>query len=201
MTDPVPVLDIDPSDARKQLADAGATIEAGNTEHERWRAALGDAIAVGYDDSVVVQGARPADILAVFEAHGTTGYLYVDGAARGNPGPAAIGWVLLDADGIVHEGGERIGEATNNEAEYAALERGLEVATDLGFEVLEINADSELVVKQVTGAYDVNAPHLRERRVRVRELLARLDDWSITAVPREVNERADRLANEALDAG
>lgn len=198
---PVPVLEIDPSTARRQLEAAGATLEAGNTEHEQWRASLGEAIAVGYDESVVVQGARPADILSVFKDHGGQGYLYVDGAARGNPGPAAIGWVILDADGIVDEGGERIGEATNNEAEYAALERGLEVAGRLGFDRLEIHADSELAVKQITGAYDVRAPHLRERRVRVLELLEGFDDWSITAVPREVNERADSLANEALDAG
>lgn len=197
----MPVLEIDPSDARDRLAAAGATIEPGNTDHERWRATLGDALAVAYRDSVVVQGARPADILGVFEDRGGHAYLYVDGAARGNPGPAAIGWVVLDADGIVDEGGERIGRATNNEAEYAALERGLEVAQRLGFDALTIHADSELIVNQVTGAYNVDAPHLKVRRVRVRELLESFDDWSITAVPRSVNERADRLANEALDAG
>lgn len=197
----MPVLDIDPSAARRDLEAAGATVEPGNTEHERWRASLGNAVAVAYDDTIVVQGKRPSDIVAVLGGNGGHAYLYVDGAARGNPGPAAIGWVVLDADGIVDEGGDRIGEATNNEAEYAALERGLEVADRLGFDELTIHADSELIVKQVTGAYDVNAPHLKERRIRVRELLDRFDDWTITAVPREVNERADRLANEALDAG
>lgn len=186
--------------ARGQLEDAGATISPGNTEHEQWRAELGDAVAVGYADSVVVQGKRPADILRVFEDRGGHGYLYVDGASRGNPGPAAVGWVLLDADGIVDEAGEFIGRATNNEAEYAALERGLEAATQLGFDELAIHADSELIVNQVTGVYNVDAPHLKERRVRVLELLDRFSTWTITAVPRSVNERADRLANEALDA-
>lgn len=195
----MPVLDIDPADARERLAGAGATVAPGNTEHERWRATLGDAVAIGYADSVVVQGRRPADILAALGERTGHGYLYVDGAARGNPGPAAIGWVVLDADGIVDEGGEFIGRATNNEAEYAALERGLEAASRIGFDRLAVHADSELIVKQVTGAYNVDAPHLKERRVRVRELLERFGEWSITAVPREVNRRADRLANEALD--
>lgn len=199
MTDEVAVLDIDPEEAKPRLEEAGAELKAGNTEHERWRATLGDAIAIGYEDTVVVQGKRQADILSAIEERSGLGYLYVDGAARGNPGPAAIGWVILDADGIVEEGSEYIGTATNNEAEYAALERGLEMASRIGFDQLEIHSDSELVVKQLTGEYSVDAPHLKERRVSVYEQLERFDKWSITAVPREVNERADRLANEALD--
>lgn len=195
----MPVVDIDPTEARERLVAAGASLEPGNTEHEQWRASLGDAIAIGYDDSVVVQGKCPADILATLEDRSGKGYLYVDGAARGNPGPAGIGWVVLDSGGIVDEGGEFIGRATNNEAEYAALERGLEVADRIGFDELTIHSDSELMVKQLTGEYNVDAPHLKERRVTVLELLERFDEWSITAVPRSVNERADRLANEALD--
>lgn len=199
MPNHVPVLDIDPTEARKRLSDAGADIEPGNTEYERWRATLGNAIAIGYDDTVVVQGERPSDILTTLADRAGHGYLYVDGAARGNPGPAAIGWVVLDADGIVDEGGERIGTATNNEAEYVALKRGLEIAARIGFDEVSIYGDSELIVNQVTGAYSVDAPHLKEHRVTVLELLEQFDDWSITAVPREVNRRADALANEALD--
>ncbi len=195
----MPVLDIDQSEARRKLEAAGASVTDGNTEHEHWRATLGEAIAVGYDDTVVIQGSRPADILSIFEDRGGHGYLYVDGASRGNPGPAGIGWVILDADGIVDEGGDRIGEATNNEAEYAALIRGLELADRLGFDELTIHADSELMVRQITGVYNVDAPHLRERRVQALELLDRFDAWTISAIPREVNERADHLANEALD--
>lgn len=195
----MPVLDIDPTEARERLRDAGAEIEPGNTEYERWRASLGSAIAIGYDDTVVVQGERPSDILTTLTDRAGHGYLYIDGAARGNPGPAAIGWVVLDADGIVDEGGERIGKATNNEAEYVALERGLEVAARIGFDEVSIYGDSEVIVNQVTGAYSVDAPHLKEHRITVLELLEQFDDWSITAVPREVNRRADALANEALD--
>jgi len=107
--------------------------------------------------------------------------------------------VLVDDAGIVAEGGERIGRATNNRAEYAALIRVLEVATEYGYEDMHLRGDSELIVRQVRGEYDVNDPVLREKRVRVRELLADVDEWSIHHVPREANERADDLANEALD--
>jgi ribonuclease HI len=125
--------------------------------------------------------------------------VYFDGAARGNPGPAAIGWVLVTSDGIAAEGSERIGRATNNQAEYEALIHALEAALDYGFEELRIKGDSQLIVKQVRGVWDTNDPTLREKRIRVRELLDRIDEWSIDHVPREINDRADELANEALD--
>lgn len=195
----MPSVDVDPEEARQRLEAAGATVEPGNTEHERWRASLGEAVAVAYEGTVVVQGSRPGDILRVFEEHGGRAHVYFDGAARGNPGPAAVGWVIVDEQGIVEEGSEHVGTMTNNEAEYAALERALQAADELGFDAVAVRGDSELVVRQVTGAYDVSAPHLRERRVAVLERLADFEEWSIEHVPRSVNERADRLANEALD--
>jgi len=197
----MPVVECDVADARDRLEAAGATVEPGNTEHERWRAHLGDASAVAYDGKVVVQGSDPHRIAAVLREGGGRAHLYFDGASRGNPGPAAVGWVLVDGDGIVAEGGERIGRATNNQAEYDALIRGLEVAADYGFSELQIRGDSELIVKQVRGEYDANEPTLREMRVAVHELLRSFDEWSIDHVPREVNERADDLANEVLDEG
>jgi len=195
----MPVIDCDPDVARERLREAGADVREGNTEHERWRATLGDANAVAYDDQLVVQGANPVDITAVVREHGGRVHGYFDGASRGNPGPAAIGWVLVSDSGIVAEGSETIGSTTNNRAEYEALLAVLEAAVRFGFDEIELRGDSQLVVKQVTGAWDTNDPGLREKRVRVRELLARFDDWSITHVPREVNERADDLANDALD--
>ncbi|MFB6267046.1 MAG: ribonuclease HI [Halodesulfurarchaeum sp.] len=196
----MPVIECDVEEARARLADAGAEISPGKTEHERWHADLGEAHAVAYDGKVVVQGARPTDITAVLAAdRDGRVHLYFDGASRGNPGPAAIGWVLVSEEGIVAEGGERIGRATNNQAEYRALLRGLEVAAQYGFDEVEIRGDSQLVVEQVTGAWDTNDPTLREHRVDVRERLERFDDWSITHVPREVNERANDLANEAFE--
>lgn len=196
----MPTVEIEPERARDSLAAAGATIESGNTEYERWRASLGEATAVAYDDKVVVQGARPTDILGVLAPYGGHVHVYFDGASRGNPGRAAIGWVLVTDEGIIDEGGEYIGEATNNEAEYEAIIRGLEAAAALGFDEAEVRGDSELIVRQVRGEYDVNVPRLRELRIRVLELLEQFDDWTLEAVPRGVNERADRLANEVLDA-
>ncbi|GGL32598.1 ribonuclease H [Halarchaeum grantii] len=196
----MPVIDCDPDVARERLDAADADVTEGNTEHERWRATVGDATVVAYDDQVVVQGASPMDALAVIEEHGGRVHGYFDGASRGNPGPAAVGWVLVSpGDGIVAEGGATIGTMTNNRAEYEALLAVLEAAVDFGFDEIELRGDSQLVAKQVTGEWDTNDPDLRERRVRARELLSEFDDWSITHVPREVNERADELANDALD--
>jgi ribonuclease HI len=197
----MPTVECDVEDARERLEDAGAAVEDGNTDHEHWRAELGDATAVAYDGKVVVQGARPTDIEAVLRDAGGRVHAYFDGACRGNPGPAAVGWVLVSDDGIVAEGGDRIGRATNNQAEYEALEHALEAADRMGFDEVRVRGDSELIVRQVTGAYDVNDPDLREKRVRALELLERFDDWSIQHVPREINDRADELANEALDDG
>jgi ribonuclease HI len=195
----MPVVECDVENARERLVAAGADVEEGHTEHERWRATRGDATAVAYDGKVVVQGKRPGDVTAVLADGSGRVHVYFDGASRGNPGPAAVGWVLVSGDGIVAEGGERIGRATNNQAEYEALVRALEVAADYGYDEVEVRGDSQLVVRQVTGEWDANDPTLREKRVRVRELLRNFDEWSLTHVPREVNDRADDLANGALD--
>lgn len=196
----MPVLSCDVEDAKEELEAAGATITPGKTDHERYHADLGGAHAVAYEDSLVVQGKRPVDITSVIEGEsGGRVHLYFDGACRGNPGPSAIGYVLIDGDGIVDEGGETIGRGTNNQAEYQALIRGLEVARQYGYEEIEIRGDSELIVKQVKGAWNTNDPELREHRIDVHELLSEFEAYSITHVPRETNERADELANQALD--
>ncbi|MFB6109448.1 MAG: ribonuclease HI [Halodesulfurarchaeum sp.] len=195
----MPVLECDVADARNRLKAAGAEISPGKTDHERFHADLGEAHAVAYEDSIVVQGKHPVDITSVLTDGGGRVHVYFDGASRGNPGPSAVGYVLVDGDGIVDEGGETIGRATNNQAEYEALIRGLEVAANYGYDEVEIRGDSQLIVKQVTGAWQANDPTLREYRVRVHELLREFEDHSLTHVPREANDRADELANEALD--
>ncbi len=196
----MPVLECDVEAAREELQEVGATITPGKTEHERYHAELGGAHAVAYEDSLVVQGARPVDITSVLAADGGGRvHVYFDGACRGNPGPSAVGWVLIDDEGIVDEGGETIGRATNNQAEYQALIRGLEVAAQYGYDEVEIRGDSELIVNQVKGAWEARNPTLREYRVRVHELLSEFETHSITHVPRGTNERADQLANDALD--
>ena len=196
----MPVIECDPEAARERLEAAGVAVEPGNTDHERWRATHDGATAVAYDGKVVVQGAQPARLVGLLrDDGGGRAHVYFDGAARGNPGPAAVGWVVVTGDGIAAEGGERIGRATNNQAEYEALVRALEAAVDLGYDEVAVRGDSELIVRQVRGEWNANDPTLREKRVRVRELLERFDEWSLEHVPREINSRADELANEALD--
>jgi len=195
----MPTIDCDPATARSHLEDAGVRIDEGNTAHERWRAEREGAVAVAYDDKVVVQGSDPTRLTALLNEGGGRAHVYFDGASRGNPGPGGVGWCLVTADGIVAEGGERIGTVTNNQAEYAALIRALEAADEYGFDEIDVRGDSQLIVKQVRGEWNANDPELREKRVRVRELLDRFDRWSLAHVPREINERADDLANEALD--
>ncbi|SDC46917.1 ribonuclease HI [Natrinema hispanicum] len=195
----MPVIECDVETARKRLEDAGVSVESGNTDHERWRASRGGATAVAYDDKVVIQGSDPRDLEALIREGGGRAHVYFDGGSRGNPGPAAIGWVIVTSDGIVAEDGETIGTATNNQAEYEALIAGLEAARDYGYDEVHVRGDSELIVKQVRGEYDTNNPELREKRVTVHELLAAFDEWTLEYVPRDVNERADGLVNEALD--
>jgi probable phosphoglycerate mutase len=127
--------------------------------------------------------------------------LSTDGGARGNPGPAAYGYVLEAEDGTVLAAhGERIGVATNNVAEYRALVAGLEKALELGVRELQVVSDSELLVKQMTGEYRVKNEALKELAAEAGKLARRLRDVSYEAVRREHNELADRLVNEALDA-
>ena len=127
--------------------------------------------------------------------------LSTDGGARGNPGPAAYGYVLETDDGTVLAAhGERIGVATNNVAEYSALIAGLERALELGLDEVEVVSDSELLVKQMTGEYRVKNEALKELNERAERLARRVGRVSYTAVRREHNELADRLVNEALDA-
>jgi ribonuclease HI len=127
--------------------------------------------------------------------------LSTDGGARGNPGPAAYGYVLEAEDGTVLDArGEKIGVATNNVAEYRALIAGLEKAIELGIDELEVVSDSELLVKQMQGEYRVKNEALRELNDEANSLERKLDRVRYTAVRREHNELADKLVNEALDA-
>ena len=127
--------------------------------------------------------------------------LSTDGGARGNPGPAAFGYVLEAEDGTVLAAhGERIGVATNNVAEYSALVAGLEKAAELGVTELEVVSDSELMVRQMLGQYKVKNEALRELWADAGRLARRIGKVRFSAVRREHNELADRLVNEALDS-
>jgi ribonuclease HI len=127
--------------------------------------------------------------------------LFTDGGARGNPGPAAYGYVIEADDGTVLAAhGEKIGVATNNVAEYRALIAGLAKAVELAVPEIEVVSDSELLVKQMTGVYRVKNDALRELSSEAARLARGIGKVTYTAVRREHNELADRLVNEALDS-
>jgi ribonuclease HI len=127
--------------------------------------------------------------------------LFTDGGARGNPGPAAYGFVLESEDGTVLAAeGEAIGTATNNVAEYSGLIAGLEKALELHVPEVEVVSDSELMVKQMRGEYRVKNEALRELYDEAIALARRLGNVEYRHVKRAHNELADKLVNDALDA-
>lgn len=126
--------------------------------------------------------------------------VYADGASRGNPGPASIGASVQDEGGMeLVPVSERIGVATNNQAEYRAAIAGVRAARTLGATSLELRMDSELVVRQLIGRYRVKNPGLQPLFTALLAELAALGPYSVAHVPRERNKRADWLANAALD--
>ena len=125
----------------------------------------------------------------------------IDGASRGNPGPAAYAVVMESADGSRLTGfSEYLGEATNNVAEYEALLAALDYALRNRFRRIHVQTDSELLALQLEGVYKVKNPGLKPLHAQAQHLIARLESFSIEHVPRERNSEADRLANQALDA-
>jgi ribonuclease HI len=127
--------------------------------------------------------------------------IFTDGGARGNPGPAAAGGVIVDSDGIVTaEVTEYLGIATNNVAEYKALILTLTRAFELGCRRVGVKMDSELVVKQLSGAYRVKDEKMIPLHAEARRLLAQFDERSIEHISRSANKRADKLVNAVLDA-
>jgi ribonuclease H / adenosylcobalamin/alpha-ribazole phosphatase len=128
--------------------------------------------------------------------------LFTDGGARGNPGPAAYAYVLeADDRTVLAAHGETIGVATNNVAEYRALVEGLKKAAELQLDEVAVVSDSELIVNQMRGSYKVKNEALRELWREAMRLAAGFERITYEAVRREHNELADRLVNEALDAG
>jgi ribonuclease HI len=126
--------------------------------------------------------------------------IFTDGAARGNPGPAGAGAVILDGEGrVLARLGKYLGRQTNNVAEYEGLLLGLARAKALGARSIEVRADSLLLVKQMEGEYAVKNAALKELHARARELLRSFDRVDIRHVPREENALADEMSNRAID--
>jgi ribonuclease HI len=126
--------------------------------------------------------------------------LFTDGAARGNPGPAGAGAVIVSPEGhIVAKIGKFLGDATNNVAEYTGLILGLRRARAMGIKSLEVLSDSELMVRQLAGDYAVKAEHLRPLFEEAKALLAGFADVEVRHIPREENAQADLMSNRAID--
>lgn len=126
--------------------------------------------------------------------------IYIDGASRGNPGPASVGVFLKSGD--AHPGHyfcRYLGETTNNVAEYFALIYGLEEASLLGFRSISVKTDSELLARQISGQYRVRDAHLRVLHGFSGYLIKRFKSFSLAHIPRELNAEADRLANQAIE--
>lgn len=128
--------------------------------------------------------------------------IYIDGGARGNPGPAAAGVVIKSADDgtVLHEAGIFLGRATNNVAEYSALLAGLDAAMKLGASEAAVFSDSQLLVRQMNGQYRVRNEGLKPLHQEAQDMARKLQGFSITHVRRDKNVHADRLVNRALDA-
>ncbi|MFW5984058.1 MAG: ribonuclease HI family protein [Halobacteria archaeon] len=183
-------------DVRRRLERAGA--EFMHVDDDGWRARLGGGVAV-YEDGGVSLIGNTDRLASILTDGGGRVTVEFDGASRGNPGRSAVGYVIRDEDGVVKQEGEVIGEATNNEAEYVALLRGLVEARELGYGVVEAVGDSELVVKQVGGDWRCRADNLKPLCDEVLEVAGAFDEFGIRHVPRGTNEEADEMANRALD--
>lgn len=129
----------------------------------------------------------------------TRATLRSDGGARGNPGPAGAGFVIESDDAVICRGGRYLGEVTNNVAEYEALIWGLENVAAMGFSAVDVYADSELMVKQLNGAYRVKSEGLKPLYRRAMALVGGFSSVAIRHVRREHNALADAMANEAMD--
>ena len=125
--------------------------------------------------------------------------IHTDGASQGNPGPAAIGATIKDEQGrLIASISQGIGRTTNNQAEYRALIAALEKAIRLGVKQVDINLDSQLVARQISGEYRVKKAALKPLYQQVKQLLILLEGFTITHIPRQQNREADNLANMAL---
>ena len=125
--------------------------------------------------------------------------IYTDGACRGNPGPSGIGAIILKGDKVVHEISKFIGTVTNNVAEYEALLAALDYCVKKKLSPVEILADSQLMIRQLSGQYKVKHPNMIPLYERAKEYLKHLKCEGFTHVPREENTHADRLSNEGID--
>lgn len=128
--------------------------------------------------------------------------IYTDGASRGNPGPASLGIVVYSESGkTVFECSEKLGNQTNNFAEYSAVKRALEISVEKNIKKITLKTDSQLLVRQMIGQYKVKSASIRPLFLACSELAKKVPEIEFMHVRREFNKRADALANLALDSG
>lgn len=131
----------------------------------------------------------------------THAIIYSDGGSRGNPGPSASGYVIMDAqENVLHQGGMYLGITTNNQAEYHGLRLGLEKAVELGVRTVDFRLDSMLVVNQMNGIYTIKNRELWPVNERIKELVTKFDKVTFTHIHREFNQLADGMVNKILNA-
>jgi ribonuclease HI len=175
--------------ARQAQEELDESMNLSKVERERRKAERAVQAERERAEAVLQQESRP-----------TRTRLFTDGAARGNPGPAGAGAVIVNIDGhIVAKVGKFLGDATNNVAEYMGLILGLKRAKAMGIKELDVLADSELLVKQLSGEYSVKAEHLKPLHLEAETLLKGFAEVSVRHIPREENEAADAMSNRAID--
>lgn len=166
---------------------------------ERLRNILREAAkALEPQKPVMAKPARPEPSL---NGAGKRVVVHTDGASRGNPGPAGAGWVISSLSGdLLAQGGAFLGRKTNNEAEYEAVIRALKHARELGADEVALHSDSELLIKQLNGEYQVKNPRIAILHAAVRESMRAFRQVIARHVRRELNADADAMANEAIDS-
>jgi ribonuclease HI len=175
--------------ARRSAQELDESMDLSKVDQERRRRERAAAADREREEAKAVQAAPP-----------TRTRLFTDGAARGNPGPAGAGAVIVNPNGhIVAKVGKFLGESTNNVAEYMGLILGLKRAKAMGIRELEVLADSELLVRQLHGDYAVKAEHLKPLHAEASELLKAFPGAIIRHIPREENSAADAMSNRAID--
>jgi ribonuclease HI len=174
--------------ARQSAEEVEAAMNESKAERERKRKER-VAAAEKEREAELVQEARPP-----------RARLFTDGAARGNPGPAGAGAVIMSPEGrLVAKMGKFLGENTNNYAEYMGLLIGLKRAKAMGIKELEVLTDSELMVRQLNGDYAVKAENLKPLYAEAKALLGAFSEIGVRHIPREENKAADEMSNRAID--
>lgn len=172
-----------------------------DTHHENLTDSTKLLLGLSKQDTSAVTKSDVVDNPTERNDHPESIIIYTDGGSRGNPGPSASGFVLMDQqENVIHQGGAYLGITTNNQAEYHAVRLGLEKALTMGVKHIAMRLDSLLVVNQMNGVYKIKNRELWPIHDRIKELVSQFDDVSFSHVRREFNQLADGMVNKILDS-